>query len=97
MSTNRLSQAEIKQQEKNLLGDLINGVKSLNQKTQGLESGLGIESDKDIMRRLQEIINDIAELSRFRLTGGNIFISETAPENPKTNDIWFDLNLIRRK
>ena len=94
------SKAEQKVLSSNSMQNLIAGVRSLNEKTNLLESRITAgDSDDSIIVTVNEILSELAILNaRNSVSGGNIIISQDTP-NPASvgnNDIWFDLNLIRR-
>lgn len=94
------SKAEQKVLSSNSMQNLIAGVRSLNEKTNLLESRITAgDSDDSIIVTVNEILSELSILNaRNSVSGGNIIISQDTP-NPASvgnNDIWFDLNLIRR-
>lgn len=49
-------------------------------------------------KRLSNVIAvELAARSAHIVTGGNIYIQDTAPENPSVGDIWFDISFIKKE
>ena len=75
---------------------ILTALSSISSKAANLETQLS-NLTPEMIEQIAQLAEDVATLmTRNYIIGGNLTVSDTAPTNPKENDIWFDTKLARR-